>query len=307
MQDHITFIILVFCREKTTLFLQYCACDIHRYNVEALHTKLLREEELERAAAMAQQRQNPAINSAMVQLATQVAAAQQAIHAMQQQKHLIQAAEQQHHHHRRHHHDSTTLVQNVVINIDQTLHKISELQNLHSEKKRLAACYGGGSTLPPEGKIRDEQLNEQLRHGYTQLSRSIQLANETIGCFNKSAAAQNPHLLQVVSIKRQQLSTQLAVLKGSQGKSVGGADPPTGSSLGGQYNHVTTSGHGGGSSSAEISSSSATKSTNPTIKERLIARVAGSNEEKQMRETAKELLVKKTKAPADSSTTARNR
>lgn len=275
-------------------------CDIHRYNVEALHTKLLREEELERAAAMAQQRQNPAINSAMVQLASQVAAARQAIHAMQQHKHLIQAAEQQ----QQQHHDSTTLVQNVVVNIDHTLHKIGELQNLHSEKRRLAAHYGGGGTLPPEGKSQDEQLNEQLRHGYTQLSRSIQLANETIGCFNKSTAAQNPHLLQVVSMKRQQLSTQLAVLKGSQGKSMGGADPPTGSSVGVQYNHVATSGHGGGSSSAEVSSSSA---TNPTIRERLIARVAGSNEEKQMRETAKELLVKKTKAPVDSSTAARNR
>ena len=276
-------------------------CDIHRYNVEALHTKLLREEELERAAAMAQQRQNPAINSTMVQLASQVAAARQAIHAMQQHKHLIQAAELQQ---QQHHHDSTTLVQNVVVNIDQTLHKIGELQSLHSEKRRLAAHYGGGGTLPPEGKSQDEQLNEQLRHGYTQLSRSIQLANETIGCFNKSSAAQNSHLLQVVSMKRQQLSTQLAVLKGSQGKSMGGADPPTGSSVGVQYNHIATSGHGGGSTGAEVFSSS---STNPTIKERLIARVAGSNEEKQMRETAKELLVKKTKVPADSSTAARNR
>lgn len=247
---------------------------------------------------MAQQRQNPAINSTMVQLATQVAAARQAIHVMQKHKHLIQAAELQQ---QQHHHDSTTLVQNVVINIDQTLHKIGELQNLHSEKRRLAAHYGGSGTLPPEGKSQDEQLNEQLRHGYTQLSRSIQLANETIGCFNKSPAAQNPHLLQVVSMKRQQLSTQLAILKSSQGKSMGGADPPTGSSVG---NHVATSGHVGGFSSAEVSSSLA---TNPTIKERLIARVAGSNEEMQMRETAKELLVKKTKAPADSSTTARNR
>jgi hypothetical protein len=282
-------------------------CDIHRYNVEALHTKLLREEELEKAAAMAQQRQNPAVNSTMIQLASQVAAAQQAIHAMQQQKHLLHAVEQQQYHH--HQSDSTMLVQNVVINIDQTLHKISELQNLHLEKKRLAARYGGGGTLPPEGKNQDEHLNEQLRQGYNQLSRSIQFANESIGCFNKSSAAQVPHLLQIVSLKRQQLSAQLEALKGNHVKSVGGDAPPTGSSLGvgsGQYNHVAISGH---SSGAQVSSSSATKSTNPTIKERLIARVAGSNEEKQMRETAKELLVKKTKAPADSSSnlsTARN-
>ena len=277
---------------------------MHRYNVEALHTKLLREEELERAA-MAQQ-QNSDINSTMVRLATQVAAAQQAIHVLQQQKHLIQAVEQQQQH--PHQYDSDMLVQHVVINIDRTLQKINELHSLHLEKKRLAARYGGGA-LPPEGESQKRHLDKQIQQGYSQLSRNIQFANESIGCFNKSPAAHVPHLLRIVAFKRHQLNTQLEALKSSQSKSMGGTAPPTRSTQGGG-----SSGHAtGGSSSAEVSSSTQTNSnhqqiapprqgTNSRVKEMLMARVAGSNEEKQMRETAKELLVKKTKAPADSST-----
>ena len=278
---------------------------IHRYNVEALHTKLLREEELERAA-MAQQ-QNHDFNSTVVQLATRVAAAQQAIHAMQQQKHLIQAVELQQQFHQR---DTDMLVQNVVINIDRTLQRINELHSLHLEKKRLAAHYGGGA-LPPEGESQKRHLDKRIQQGYSQLSRNIQFANESIGCFNKSPAAQVPRLLHIVAFKRQQLNAQLEALKSSQSKSMGGAAPPTGSSQGGVSSGRVT-GHGGGSSSAEVSSSTPTNSipqqiapprrgTSSQVKEMLMARVAGSNEEKQMRKTAKELLVKKTKAPADSS------
>ena len=255
---------------------------------------------------MAQQ-QNPNINSTMVRLAAQVAAAQQAIHAMQQQKHLIQAVEQQQQYHHQQH-DSDMLVQNVVINIDRTLQKINELHSLHLEKKRLAARYGGGA-LPPEGESQKRHLDKQIQQGYSQLSKNIQFANESIGCFNKSPAAHVPHLLRIVAFKRQQLNTQLEALKSSQSKSMGGTAPPTKSSQGG-----VSSGHAtGGSSSAEISSSTLTNSTsqqiapprqgtNSQVKEMLMARVAGSNEEKHMRETAKELLIKKTKAPADSST-----
>lgn len=248
---------------------------------------------------MAQQQQgNSGVNSAVVQLASQVAAAQQAIQAMQRQKQVMLAVEQQQHGQN----DSNLLVQNVVINIDRTLHRISELHGLHLKKKRLVARYGDGA-LPPEGESQKRHLDKQLQQGYSQLSKNIQFANESIGCFNKSPAAHVPYLLHIVSFKRQQLNSQLQTLKSGPSRSVGGAAPPTGSSQGvssGQYNHTT--GHGGGSVGAEVTSSRPTKPTNPTVKERLIARVAGSNEEKQMRETAKELLVKKTKVPADSST-----
>ena len=296
-----------------SFYYQWCMyCDIHRYNVEALHTKMLREEELERASAMAhhhqqQQQQNPDVNSTstVLQLAKKVAVAQQAIHAMQQQRQLMQQVigQQQHHQHLQHQSDSSMLVQNVVLNIDRTLRRINELHSLHLEKKMLVEHYGEGS-LPPEGEGRKRYLDKQLQQGYSHLSKDIQFANESINCFNKSPAAQVHHLLHVVSFKRQQLSAQLEQLKNCQGKSMGGAAPPTGSSQGGSSGHAVATGHGGSSSSAsaEVSSSTLTKRTDPNVKERLIALVAESNEEKQMRETAKELLVKKTKAPADSST-----
>ena len=250
----------------------------------------------------------------MTRLAAQVVAAQQAVRAMQQQKMQAAAAAAGYPQHQLQDlNDSNVLVQNIVSNIDRTLQRINEMHGLYLEKKRLTVRYAGA--LPPEVESRKRFLDKQIQQGYSQLSKSIQFANDSIGLFNHSPAAQVPRLLHIVSLKRHQLNTHLEALKSSQNKSISGAAPPTNSSQGGssrQHSHVT----GGPSSSDEISSSSHTKSTNPTphqvapprqdthshLRERLIARVTGSNEERQMRETAKELLVKKTKAPADSST-----
>ena len=293
-------------------------CILHRYNVEALHTKLLRDEELERAAWAQQQQQlqqRADLSSTMTQLAARVVAARQAIQAMQQQKMLAASAIS--YPQPQDPNDPNMLVQNIVINIDRTLHRIKELQGIYSKKRQLTAPYAGAA-LPPEVERQKQLFDKQIQQGYSQLSKNIQFANDNIGYFNHSQAAQDPRLLRIVSVKRQQLNAQLEALKSSQRNLVGGAAPPTGSTQGassGQHNHIT----GGPSSSAggEVSSSSQAKPTNPTprqvvpqaprqdtdsqVKERLIARVAGSNEERQKRETVKELLVRKTKAPADSS------
>ena len=245
------------------------------------------------------------------QFAAQVAATQQAILNMQRQK--LPSAEQQQHN------ESTMMVQNVVMSIDRTLWKINELRNLQSSKETIKAQSVGNSSVKIEHEIRRHDI--KIQDGYSHLSKNIQFANDCIVRFNHSPAALNPHLLQVVSVKRQQLNSQLEALKNSQVKSMGGAAPPTGSSrggssVGGERNHVPQR----GSSSTmvgEVSSSTQTiqnhsqknpipatsrSGANSQVKDRLIARVAGNNEEKRMRETAKELLIEKAKAPADSST-----
>ena len=278
---------------------------VHRYNVEALHTKLLHDEELERAAVAAQQN---SVNG-IAQLAAQVAANHQAVLSLQQNVANPSAPSGTQQQQVQQYIQLSSLVHNVVSNVDRTLKKIHNLRVLLHTKKQQTAQYG--SRPPPP------DLDKTIQQEFASLSSYIEFANDSIKAFNHSTASQYPYLMRVVMEKRQELNKELEALKISQKNSVGGTTTPARSSQTSSGKPMSANNHGGSSSSSimagEVSVNTQSVQTrrqpsnhttqqaprskqavDSRVKDKLIARVAGSNEEKQMREAVKQLLVRKT-------------